>query len=92
MRAVSKDIKVLIGLLVILLIASLLASRQQGTSEFEILPRRTTYSARPGGVKALYETLRALDYPVQRSTHKISEGIERRDIVHNLTGNPNLSG
>lgn len=76
-RAVSKDVRVLIGLLVILIIAGLISSgQQQAESELEIFPIRTTYSARPGGVKALYETLRALDYPVRRNTHEFSDRLD----------------
>jgi hypothetical protein len=76
MRSLSKDVWILIGLLAILIVAGVLSKgREEASREFEILPRRTTYSARPGGTKALHETLRALDYRVQRNTHDLSEDI-----------------
>jgi hypothetical protein len=76
MRSLSKDVWILIVLLAILIVAGVLSKgRQDASSEFEMFPRRTTYSARPGGTKALYETLRRLDYSVKRNTDVLSERI-----------------
>ncbi|MCE5200321.1 MAG: DUF4350 domain-containing protein [Armatimonadota bacterium] len=76
MRRLSKDIWILVGLLFILVIAGMIAgNRRPGNSEIEYYPRRTTFSARPGGLKALYETLRRLDYPVQKRMDKLSANI-----------------
>ncbi|MCE5315539.1 MAG: DUF4350 domain-containing protein [Armatimonadota bacterium] len=77
MRSFSKDVWVLIGLLAFLIVAAIFSKGQQeASSDIEIFPKRTTYSARPGGVKALYETLRALDYPVRRNNAKLTDGID----------------
>lgn len=61
----SQDAWVLLTLLIILVLISIFAVGKQGTG-IEILPRRTTYSTRPGGVRALYDTLDKLGYPVAR--------------------------
>lgn len=77
MRSLSKDVWILVALLAILIVAGVMSKgRQEASSEFEMFPRRTTYSARPGGTKALYETLRRLDYPVKRNTDVLSDRID----------------
>lgn len=67
MRKLSKDIKILIGLLFFLIAIVVLFGRgREVSSETELIPRRTSYSSTPGGVRALYNTLDRLGYPVQR--------------------------
>lgn len=68
MRArLATDTWVLIVLGLFLAVTAYVASREQrAASMVELRPRRTTYSSRPGGLKALYETLDRLGYPVCR--------------------------
>lgn len=73
MRKFSKDVWILIGLLVfVVLVAVFLGKGGDGDSGIERVPRATTYSSKPGGVKALYETLNKLDYPVSRKITGLS--------------------
>lgn len=77
MNRLSGDVKILIWLLVFLIImASLFNGGQQGNAISDIVPVRSSYSVRPGGVKALYDTLKAINYPVQRNTSELSAQIE----------------
>jgi len=63
----SQDIWVLVILLLFLAAAGYFAAaRHRDSGVFEVFPRRTTYSSKPGGMKALYETLDKLGYPVIR--------------------------
>jgi len=67
MRRIGSDTWVLIGLAAfIVAIVLFFGGRQRDASEEELSPRRTTYSAKRGGLKALYTTLRELGYPVRR--------------------------
>jgi hypothetical protein len=73
MRKPSKDIWILACLLVLLVVIGILSSKNgQGDSEIEVMPRRTTYSPRPGGVKALYDTLDKLGYRVERHLDRLT--------------------
>lgn len=47
-------------------VAYFAVSRHKDSSGLEVIPRRTTYSSRPGGLKALYKTLEALGWQVKR--------------------------
>jgi hypothetical protein len=67
-RRFSQDTIVLLVLLFLLIVVSILASRREPSDGggLSFSSTRTTYSSSPPGVKALYETLRRLNYPVTR--------------------------
>lgn len=68
---------ILFSLLLLLVFASLLAGgNRQDDSDLELIPRRTSYSTKAGGVKALYDTLHRLDFPVRRSITEIDDSLE----------------
>lgn len=72
-RKLSQDAWVLIVLVALIAILGyFLGSRENTDSGFNPLPKRTTYSSRPGGMKALYETLRQTGYPVTRSLRSLT--------------------
>lgn len=63
----SQDVWVLLALLLFLILITVFAAgRHDSGTGIELIPRRTTYSARPGGVRALYDTLDKLGYRVSR--------------------------
>jgi hypothetical protein len=62
----TPDALLLAGVLLLTLGIAIFAVRSGRTDEEELGQRRTTYSPRPGGYQAVYETLAALHYPVQR--------------------------
>jgi len=63
----GKDVIVILILFVFLVVGSMFLWGGKGANvQEEILPKRTTYSNRPGGVKALYLTLSELGYRVRR--------------------------
>lgn len=63
MSKLSKDVKLLILLVVVMFFVIFLAgSGSIGQKKLETIPRRTTYSAKPGGLKAVYTTLEELGY------------------------------
>ncbi|MHB0997870.1 MAG: DUF4350 domain-containing protein [Armatimonadota bacterium] len=63
----SKDAWVLLVLFVFLIAIGFFSSaRQKASGGIDVIPKRTTYSSRPAGMKALYETLDGLGYPVTR--------------------------
>ncbi len=77
MNRLSGDVKILIGLLLFLIImACLFSGRQPDDGTMDYVPIRSSYSVRRGGVKALYDTLKAIDYPVQRNTSELTAQID----------------
>ncbi len=63
----SQDAWVLLVLFLFLVGVTCLGGRSADPGgSMELLPRRTSYSARPGGLKALYDTLGEAGYPVSR--------------------------
>lgn len=65
----SQDVWVLIVLLLFFVVTSVfVTTRGDENGGMEVIPRRTSYSSRPGGLRALYETLGQTGYPVQRHT------------------------
>jgi len=63
----SQDVWVLLALFLFLVVITIFAAgKRDGGTGIDLIPRRTTYSARPGGLRALYETLDKLGYRVSR--------------------------
>lgn len=69
----SRDVWVLV-VLGLFLIVTVFVVRGERThsNQFEMLPRRTTYSSNPGGLKALHDTLNMLGYNVTRHLHPLT--------------------
>lgn len=65
-RRISSDAGILLTILVVFAVASFLMVRETTADSHELRPHRTTNSPRPGGVRALYLTLRELGYPVRQ--------------------------
>ncbi len=71
MAKLGKDVWILGLLLVLVIILGIVLGNHQSADQGpEVIPVRTTYSARPGGLRALYETLESLGYPVKRNLGK----------------------
>ena len=68
----TQDLWILIVLILLLGGISFVATREGGGGGMELIPKRSTYSSRPGGLKALYETLRLQGYPVARHLHPLT--------------------
>lgn len=69
----SQDIWVIVIIVAFLLGFGYFAARKQTTDiGMEVMVRRTTYSPTRYGMKALYETLGELHYPVQRMLHPLT--------------------
>ena len=63
----AKDLALLAVPLLLVVLASLsLWGGEHSSMQEDIFPARTTYSSRPGGMRALYLTLSDLGYPVRR--------------------------
>jgi len=66
-RGLSQDVWVLIFLVAFIIILGIVASRWESSQTTDVYNiRRTTYAAGKHGLKALYETLKELDYRVSR--------------------------
>jgi hypothetical protein len=62
----SRDTLLLLGVLLVVIFLAYQAGAGQVRPELERAPVRSTYVTKPGGWKALYDTLRELGYPVER--------------------------
>lgn len=78
----TPDALLLGALLVVTLGIAIFAVRsgRNREEEEEFPARRTTYSAAPGGYQALYEALRALDYPVRRWRYSL-DALKDRGVL-----------
>ena len=74
-RRLSQDAWVLIILLIFMIIIGGFAGRRQdgSGSGMDVIPRRTTYSDKYGGLKGLHDTLHKLGYPVARQLKPLSK-------------------
>lgn len=70
----SSDVWVLFVLLgFLILIAFYTSSSQKYNDGFEIMPNRTSYSSKPAGMRALYDTLDQMGYRVTRQLAPFTE-------------------
>ena len=77
MDKVRRDVWVLGGLLVVLIVLGIVLGNNQAADQRNgLLPKPTSYSADADGVKALYETLDRLGYSVTRKTTKLDTAPE----------------
>lgn len=73
----SQDVWVLLVLLAFVVgVGVVVGTSGYGSAGTELVPRRTSYSSAPGGLKALYTTLGKLGYQTGRHRHALSRGPE----------------
>jgi hypothetical protein len=77
----TPDALLLAGMLLLTLGIAIFAVRSGRTDEDQSLERRTTYSAKPGGYQAVYETLATLHYPVARWCRSFDSLSERGTLI-----------
>ncbi|MHB0913120.1 MAG: DUF4350 domain-containing protein [Armatimonadota bacterium] len=68
----SSDLRIILIALAVLAAGCLLVCRTQSGPGLEAIPKRSTYLAAPGGLKALYQTMDRLGYRVERHNHPLT--------------------